>query len=98
MILLAKALNFSLRLLIKGYQLLISPFLGGNCRFEPTCSSYALDAIDQHGSFKGTWLALKRISRCRPLGGYGYDPIPETNRLSGNSCHAHSHKKVLVVK
>jgi putative membrane protein insertion efficiency factor len=98
MIQLAKALNFLFRLLIKGYQLLISPFLSGSCRFEPTCSSYALGALDQHGPFRGGWLALKRILRCNPFGDFGYDPIPETNRLSGNSCHAHSHKKVLDVK
>ena len=98
MIMLAKALNYSLKLLIKGYQLLISPFLAGNCRFEPTCSSYALDALDHHGPFRGVWLAIKRILRCHPLGGYGYDPIPETNRLSSNGCHPHSHKKALVVK
>ena len=95
---LTKALNLPLRLLIRGYQLLISPYLAGSCRFEPTCSSFALDALDQHGPFWGAWLALKRILRCRPFGGYGYDPVPETYRLSGNSCHAHSHKKVLVVK
>jgi len=98
MILLAKALNFSLRLLIKGYQLLISPFLAGSCRFEPTCSSYALDALNQHGPFRGAWRALKRILRCHPFGSYGYDPILETTRLNGNNCHAHSHKKVLDTK
>ncbi len=98
MILLAKALNSSFRLLIKGYQLLISPFLAGSCRFEPTCSSYALDALDQYGPFRGVWMALKRILRCHPFGSYGYDPILEITRLSGNSCDAHSHKKVLDTK
>jgi uncharacterized protein len=46
------------------------------CRFHPGCSSYALEAIEVHGSFRGSWLALRRLSRCRPLGGHGYDPVP----------------------
>ena len=95
---LAKALNLSLRLIVKGYQLLISPLFAGCCRFEPSCSSYALDALDEYGPFQGVWLTLKRILRCHPLGGCGYDPIPETIRLSDNSCQANSHKKVLDVK
>jgi putative membrane protein insertion efficiency factor len=62
--------------LIKLYQLIISPMLGPKCRFTPTCSTYALQAIEKYGPFKGLWLALKRISRCHPFGGSGYDPIP----------------------
>jgi putative membrane protein insertion efficiency factor len=62
--------------LIKLYQWIISPMLGPKCRFTPTCSTYALQAIEKYGPFKGLWLAVKRISRCHPLGGSGYDPIP----------------------
>lgn len=56
-----------LMLLIKSYQKFISPFLGSNCRFNPTCSSYAINAIELHGSVKGSWLTLKRIIKCHPL-------------------------------
>ena len=62
--------------LIKLYQWIISPMLGPKCRFTPTCSTYALQAIEKYGPFKGLWLAIKRISRCHPFGGSGYDPIP----------------------
>ena len=62
--------------LIKLYQWIISPMLGPKCRFTPTCSTYALQAIEKYGPFKGLWLALKRISRCHPFGGSGYDPVP----------------------
>jgi len=62
--------------LIKLYQWIISPMLGPKCRFTPTCSTYAFQAIEKYGPFKGLWLALKRISRCHPFGGSGYDPIP----------------------
>lgn len=58
------------------YRLVISPLLGANCRFDPTCSSYALEALDTHGALKGGWLALKRIGKCHPLGSSGYDPVP----------------------
>ena len=62
--------------LIKLYQLIISPILGPKCRFTPTCSNYALEALRKYGIFKGTWLTVKRISRCHPFGGHGYDPVP----------------------
>jgi putative membrane protein insertion efficiency factor len=58
------------------YRLTLKPFLGHWCRFEPSCSAYALEAIEKHGAFKGWWLTLKRIFRCRPGGGQGYDPVP----------------------
>jgi len=54
------------KILIKAYALLVSPFLGRNCRFHPTCSNYAHDAIDKHGAIKGSWHAIKRISKCHP--------------------------------
>ncbi len=63
-------------ILVKAYQLLLSPLMGPNkCRFTPTCSTYAIEAINKYGPVKGMWLAVKRISRCRPGGGYGYDPL-----------------------
>ncbi|HZH54894.1 MAG TPA: membrane protein insertion efficiency factor YidD [Sphingobacteriaceae bacterium] len=62
--------------LIRAYQLLISPMLGANCRFSPTCSQYGLEAIRRYGPFKGGWMALRRISRCHPWGGHGHDPVP----------------------
>ncbi len=61
---------------IKLYQWVISPWLGPKCRFTPTCSQYAIEALKKHGIFKGSWLAVKRISRCHPWGGHGYDPVP----------------------
>jgi putative membrane protein insertion efficiency factor len=58
------------------YQKGISPLLGMNCRFEPSCSAYAAKALREYGGFKGGWLTVKRISRCHPWGGSGYDPVP----------------------
>jgi putative membrane protein insertion efficiency factor len=70
------------RYLIKTYQVLISPMLGQNCRFHPTCSCYAQQALEQHGLVKGTWLSMKRISKCHPLhpGGFDYVPEPKQNK------------------
>lgn len=62
--------------LVKLYRIAISPWLGVNCRFQPTCSEYAIEALREHGIFKGSWLAAKRIGRCHPWGGSGYDPVP----------------------
>jgi putative membrane protein insertion efficiency factor len=62
--------------LIRGYQLLLSPFIGNQCRFTPTCSHYALEAVQRHGAVKGTWLALRRVSRCHPWHPGGHDPVP----------------------
>lgn len=61
---------------IKFYQYGISPLLPSSCRYAPTCSHYALEAINKHGALKGIWLAARRISRCHPWGGSGYDPVP----------------------
>ena len=63
--------------LVKLYRVAISPWLGMNCRYQPTCSEYAIEALRRHGIFRGGWLALKRIGRCHPWGGSGYDPVPE---------------------
>ena len=67
-------------LLIKGYQILISPLLPSTCRYDPTCSHYAIDALKTHGFLKGTLLAIKRIVSCHPWGGSGYDPVPEKDK------------------
>ena len=70
-----KAVSFILLTLIRGYQLLISPMFPPSCRYFPTCSDYARQAVTRHGPVTGTWLALKRILRCHPWGGLGYDPV-----------------------
>jgi len=69
-------LAFPFILLVKGYQLFISPILPATCRYQPTCSHYTLEALKKYGVFKGLWLGIKRISRCHPWGGSGYDPVP----------------------
>lgn len=63
-------------MMIRLYQYAISPHTPPSCRFTPTCSQYAIEAISRHGALKGGWLALKRIARCHPWGGSGYDPVP----------------------
>ena len=68
--------------LIKLYQKTLSMFIGGECRFYPTCSSYSIEAIRTHGSLKGSWLMIKRISRCHPLNPGGIDQVPESH-----TCH-----------
>lgn len=73
-------LAWPLLALVSLYRYAISPWLGNNCRFEPSCSQYALDALRQHGAFRGTWLTVRRIGRCHPWGGSGYDPVPEKKK------------------
>ena len=65
--------------LIRFYQGAISPYLGQRCRYMPTCSAYTIEAIEEWGVLKGSWLGIKRISRCHPFGGHGYDPVPKKN-------------------
>jgi putative membrane protein insertion efficiency factor len=62
---------------IRIYQWTISPLIGPRCRYQPTCSHYMVEAIQECGIFKGTWLGIKRIGRCHPWGGHGYDPVPK---------------------
>ncbi len=69
-------LTWLLLLPIRFYRTCVSPFLPATCRYVPTCSEYAMQAITKHGPLLGTWLALKRILRCHPWGGSGYDPVP----------------------
>ncbi len=63
--------------LIKAYQILLSPFVGNHCRFYPSCSNYAVEALEKHGFMKGFWLSLRRISHCHPWHEGGVDPVPE---------------------
>ncbi len=63
-------------LLIRIYQVTLSPFIGRNCRYTPTCSNYGIEAIRKYGAIKGGWLTIKRILSCNPWGGSGYDPVP----------------------
>jgi uncharacterized protein len=76
-------MRFVLKFLIRGYQLAISPLLGPRCRFYPSCSHYAIEAIETHGPLRGVWLTIKRISRCHPWHEGGLDPVP--------ACLNHSH-------
>ena len=62
--------------LVRFYQVVVSPLKPPTCRYTPTCSQYALEALKKYGAFKGSWLALQRIARCHPWGGCGYDPVP----------------------
>ncbi|TCP40448.1 membrane protein insertion efficiency factor YidD [Rhodovulum marinum] len=62
---------------IRAYRLILSPWIGFNCRYQPTCSAYALEALEKHGALRGGWMAAKRILRCNPWGGCGYDPVPD---------------------
>lgn len=73
-----------LALPVRAYRLIGSPWVGQGCRYQPTCSAYALEALERHGAFKGGWLAARRIGRCHPLGGSGYDPVP-----GSDSSHDH---------
>ena len=66
-----------LMVLVRGYRLLLSPWLGSSCRFEPTCSVYALGALERHGALAGSYLTLKRLGRCGPWCAGGHDPVPE---------------------
>jgi hypothetical protein len=87
-----------IRILIRAYQLGISPLLGARCRFYPSCSQYALEAVSTHGSLRGGALALRRLARCHPFHAGGYDPVPAapnpapSGALTGDAaqaCHAH---------
>ena len=63
--------------LVKAYRIAVSPWLGANCRFQPSCSQYAIEALETHGALRGSLLAVRRLSRCHPWGGSGYDPVPD---------------------
>ena len=70
-------LAFIFSLPVRFYRLVFSPWVGGSCRYDPTCSAYALEALKKHGGLKGGWLTLKRLGRCHPWGGMGVDDVPD---------------------
>ena len=80
----SKLLSQLLMAPILAYRYLISPMIGPRCRYLPTCSDYAVEALKVHGPFKGLWLALRRLMRCGPFGGHGYDPVPPAH----HHCHS----------
>lgn len=82
MTLLSQTVTGLFRALIRGYQWFISPILPKSCRFYPSCSAYAIEALDKHGPAKGLWLAARRIGRCHPWNDGGYDPVPETGHAA----------------
>jgi len=71
-----KILTYPFILFIRGYQVFISPILPSTCRYTPTCSNYAIQALKTHGIIKGSWLSIKRVASCNPWGGHGHDPVP----------------------
>jgi len=72
-----KILTFPFIVLVRFYQVAISPYTPSSCRYTPTCSHYTVEALQKHGLFRGGWLSIKRIASCNPWGGSGYDPVPE---------------------
>lgn len=70
---------------VRLYRATFSPLVGMNCRYQPTCSAYALEALEKHGGLKGGWLAARRILRCHPFAGSGYDPVPERKKNDAKS-------------
>lgn len=83
----ASPLAVALAALVHAYRWLIAPMLGPRCRFYPSCSAYALEALEQHGAIRGAWLAARRLLRCHPWHPGGYDPVPDAAALGA---HGHS--------
>jgi putative membrane protein insertion efficiency factor len=81
-----------LRVLIRGYQLVVSPWLGPRCRFHPSCSNYALEALEVHGALRGSWLAVRRVGRCHPFNPGGFDPVPASQAASAGAAPVDPHK------
>lgn len=77
-----------LRLLVRGYQFSLRPLMGANCRFYPSCSDYALEALEVHGAARGSWLAAVRLCKCHPYHPGGYDPVPERGHRAGTPRNA----------
>ena len=74
---------------VRFYRLVFSPWVGHGCRFHPTCSAYALEALQRHGGIKGAWLTARRIARCHPWGGSGIDNVPESDKTKAQCRHQH---------
>ena len=74
----SRGLAVPLVALVRAYRVSLSPWLGRSCRFDPSCSAYAIEALQEHGAFRGSMLAARRIARCHPFGGSGYDPVPRS--------------------
>jgi putative membrane protein insertion efficiency factor len=77
--------------LIRFYQVMISPWTLPSCRYQPTCSHYAKEAIEVHGALRGSWLGLRRLLRCHPWGGWGYDPVPPATHREHGKGARHTH-------
>lgn len=82
---------FLVSLPVRAYRLFLSPWLGRSCRYQPTCSVYALEALERHGAVKGSWLAAKRLGSCHPWGGHGYDPVPGADPEWDRQHQGHRH-------
>ena len=82
-----------LTMLVRGYQVTLSPVMGGACRFEPSCSNYMIEALGTHGAVKGALLGLWRIARCHPFGAHGYDPVPPAGRWENESFESERKEK-----
>ena len=78
-------MKYVLIALLRGYRAVISPLYGQVCRYHPSCSAYALEAVQVHGSLQGSWLAVRRLGRCHPWAPGGYDPVPPRNRPADRS-------------
>jgi len=87
-----RILIWLLKGVITAYRYSLSPLLGKNCRFLPTCSEYAYEAIDRFGPFKGGLLAVRRIGRCHPWGGSGFDPVPDAEEIPRDNCNCMADK------
>ena len=83
-------LAYVLLAVVRGYQVLLSPIVGGACRFEPSCSRYMTEAIERHGAGRGAWLGLRRLARCHPFGSHGFDPVPPEKTAPGVISHPRS--------
>ena len=77
----------AIQLVLRGYKRWISPMLPNACRFVPTCSQYALEAVERHGALRGSWLAVGRLLRCHPVARAGYDPVPQQSRSTQHVCN-----------